>query len=46
MYLGDVGIDENRIDEMVERVAENKGLEETGVPLLDKDIAEVFRESV
>lgn len=42
MYLGDVGIDESRIDEMVER----KGLEETGVPHLDKDIAEIFRESV
>ena len=46
MHLKDVGIDEKRIDEMAKHVAENEGLEEAWAPLLEKDIAEIFRESL
>ena len=46
MHLKDVGIDEKRIDEMAKNVAENEGLEEAWAPLLEKDIAEIFRESL
>ena len=46
MHLKDVGIDESRIDEMAKHVAENEGLEEAWAPLLEKDIAEIFRESL
>jgi alcohol dehydrogenase YqhD (iron-dependent ADH family) len=34
MHLKDVGIDESRIDEMAEHVAENEGLEHAWAPLL------------
>ena len=46
MHLKDVGIDESRIDEMAKHVAENEGLEEAWAPLLEKDIAEIFRASL
>ena len=46
MHLKDVGIDEKRIDEMAKHVAENEGLEEAWAPLLEKDIAEIFRASL
>jgi len=46
MHLKDVGIDESRIDEMAKHVAENEGLENAWAPLLEKDIAEIFRASL
>jgi len=46
MHLRDVGIDEKRIEEMAKHVAENEGLEEAWAPLLEKDIAEIFRASL
>ena len=46
MHLKDMGIDEKRIDEIAEHVAENEGLEEAWAPLLEKDIAEIFRASL
>ena len=46
MHLKDVGVDESRIDEMAKHVAENEGLENAWVPLLEKDIAEIFRASL
>lgn len=46
MHLKDVGIDESRIDEMAHHVAVNEGLENAYAPLLEKDIAEIFRESL
>ena len=46
MTLREVGIDESRIDEMAHHVAENEGLENAWAPLLEKDIAEIFRASL
>ena len=46
MHLREVGIDESRIGEMAHHVAENEGLEEAWAPLLEKDIAEIFTESL
>ena len=46
MHLRDVGIDEKRIEEMAKHVAENEGLEEAWAPLLEQDIAEIFRASL
>ena len=46
MHLKDVGIDESRIDEMAHHVAENEGLENAWAPLLESDIAEIFRASL
>ena len=46
MHLKDVVIDESRIDEMAHHVAENEGLENARAPLLEKDIAEIFRASL
>lgn len=46
MHLRDVGIDESRIDEMAHHVAVNEGLENAYAPLLEKDIAEIFRQSL
>ena len=46
MHLKDVGIDESRIDEMAKHVADNEGLENAWVPLMQKDIAEIFRASL
>lgn len=46
MHLREVGIDEERIDEMAKHVADNEGLENAWAPLLQKDIAEIFRASL
>ena len=46
MRLQDVGIDESRIDEMAKHVADNEGLENAWAPLLQKDIADIFRASL
>ena len=46
MHLRDVGIDESRIDEMAHHVAENEGLDKAWAPLLEKDIAEIFKASL
>ena len=46
MTLREVGIDESRIDEMAHHVAENEGLENAWAPLLEKEIAEIFRASL
>lgn len=46
MHLKDVGIDESRIDEMAKHVADNEGLENAWVPLMQKDIADIFRASL
>ena len=46
MHLKDVGIDESRIDEMAKHVADNEGLENAWAPLLQKDIADIFRASL
>ena len=46
MHLRDVGIDESRIDEMAQHVADNERLENAWAPLLEKDIADIFRASL
>ena len=46
MHLKDVGIDESRIDEMAHHVAVNEGLDKAWAPLLEKDIADIFRASL
>ena len=46
MHLKDVGIDKSRIDEMAKHVAENEGIENAWAPLLENDIAEIFRASL
>ena len=46
MHLKDVGLDESRIDEMAKHVADNEGLENAWAPLLQKDIADIFRASL
>ncbi len=46
MTLHEVGIDESRIDEMAQHVADNEGLENGYVPLLKDDIAAIFRASL
>ena len=46
MHLKDVGIDETRIDEMAKHVADNEGLENAWTPLLEEDIAAIFRASL
>ncbi len=46
MTLRQVGIDESRIDEMAQHVADNEGLENGYVPLLKEDIAAIFRASL
>lgn len=46
MHLQEVGIDESRIDEMAKHVADNEGLENAWAPLLQKDIADIFRASL
>ena len=46
MHLKDVGIDESRIDEMARHVADNEGLENAWAPLLQEDIAAIFRASL
>ena len=46
MHLQEVGIDESRIEEMAKHVADNEGLENAWAPLLQKDIADIFRASL
>ena len=46
MHLKDVGIDESRIDEMANHVAENEGLENAWAPLTQQDIADIFMASL
>ena len=46
MHLKEVGINESRLDEMAHHVAENEGLENAWAPLLEKDIADIFRASL
>ncbi len=46
MHLKDVGIDGTRIDEMAKHVADNEGLENAWAPLLEEDIAAIFRASL
>ena len=46
MHLKEVGIDESRIDEMAKHVADNEGLENAWAPLLQEDIAAIFRASL
>ncbi len=46
MTLHEVGIDESRIDEMAQHVADNEGLENAYAPLLKEDIAAIFRASL
>lgn len=46
MHLREVCIDESRIDEMAHHVAIMEGLENAYAPLLEKDIAKIFTESL
>lgn len=46
MHLKDVGIDESRIDEMAQHVADNEGLDQAWAPLNKEDIAAIFRASL
>lgn len=46
MHLKDVGIDESRIETMAKHVADNEGLENAWAPLLQEDIAAIFRASL
>jgi alcohol dehydrogenase YqhD (iron-dependent ADH family) len=46
MTLREVGIDESRIDEMAKHVADNEGLDEAWAPLMQSDIAAIFRASL
>ena len=43
MTLREVGIDESRIDEMAQHVADTEGLENAWVPLMKEDIAAIYR---
>lgn len=46
MHLKDVGIDESRIETMAKHVADNEELENAWAPLLQEDIAAIFRASL
>lgn len=46
MHLKDVGIYESRIETMAKHVADNEGLENAWAPLLQEDIAAIFRASL
>ena len=46
MHLKDVGIDESRIETMAKHVADNEVLENAWAPLLQEDIAAIFRASL
>lgn len=46
MHLKDVVIDESRIETMAKHVADNEGLENAWAPLLQEDIAAIFRASL
>ena len=42
MHLREVGIDDSRIDEMAQHIADNEGLENAYVPLSKQDIKEIL----
>lgn len=44
MSLGELGIDDSRIDEMAHHVAVNEGLDKAWAPLLEADIAAIMRD--
>lgn len=44
MTLGEVGIDDSRIDEMAHHIAVNEGLDRAWVPLHETDIAAILRD--
>ncbi|MDD6253636.1 MAG: iron-containing alcohol dehydrogenase [Bacteroidales bacterium] len=44
MTLGEVGIDDSRIDEMAHHIAVNEGLENAWAPLYEDDIAAILRD--
>lgn len=44
MTLGEVGIDDSRIDEMAHHIAVNEGLDRAWVPLHEADIAAILRD--
>lgn len=46
MHLNDVGIDDSRVDEMAHHIAVNEGLENSYIPLLEKDIVEILYASL
>lgn len=46
MHLKDVGINESRIETMAKHVADNEELENAWAPLLQEDIAAIFRASL
>ena len=46
MHLKDVGIGEERIDEMAHHIAVNEGLDRAYIPLLEEDIAKILRASL
>lgn len=46
MHLREVGIDESRISEMAHHVAVNEGLDKAYAPLSEKDIAQIFTDSL
>lgn len=46
MNLKDVGIDEEKIDEMSAHIADNEGLDNAWAPLSQKDIAEILTDSL
>ncbi len=46
MHLREVGIDEQRLGEMAQHVAENEGLDKAWVPLNEKDIEAIFTASL
>ena len=46
MHLREVGIDDSRIDEMAQHIADNEGLENAYVPLTKQDIKEILLASL
>ena len=46
MHLREVGIDDSRIDEMAQHIADNEGLENAYVPLSKQDIKEILLASL
>ena len=46
MHLHEVGIDDSRIDEMAQHIADNEGLENAYVPLSKQDIKEILLASL
>ena len=46
MHLREVGIDDSRIDEMTQHIADNEGLENAYVPLTKQDIKEILMASL